>query len=81
MPNSPSKHPISLLNARDPYYSSSNPYSFILHLVNYLVTTYSTQINLFSSCQTMLEIHSGFYPWGSVGFVKCSAQHVRNVRN
>jgi hypothetical protein len=23
----------------------------------------------------------GFYPWGSVGFIKCSAQHVRNMRN
>jgi hypothetical protein len=29
----------------------------------------------------LLGIHSGFYPWGSVGFIKRSAQRVRNVRN
>jgi hypothetical protein len=29
----------------------------------------------------LLGIRSGFYPWGSVGFVKRSAQRVRNVRN
>jgi hypothetical protein len=39
---------------------------------------YSPHPNLNPS---LLEIHSGFYPWGSVGFVKCSAQHVRNARN
>jgi hypothetical protein len=29
----------------------------------------------------VLGIRSGFYPWGSVGFVKRSAQRVRNMRN
>jgi hypothetical protein len=30
---------------------------------------------------SLLRICLGFYPWGSVGFVKCSAQGVRDMRN
>jgi hypothetical protein len=50
----------------------------ILILFVNIQTCYVTRVRILD---IMLGIHSGFYPWGSVGIVKCSAQCVRNTRN